>query len=265
MSYFGEKDVLLEISKGKVAGHTAGFIVGGSQLVQTTQSCTVWDLGGNYVRAESNTQYYLSSTDPLDTAVTVQVDGVDENSVPFVATATSNGQNQVALNIPTTMDINVTVVTGNISAVGDLFIAELDTLAGGKPITASKIKAMIPLARKTFDTIIDTGTEFASDGISHLGIYHVAAGHTCFFRSAIMYTAKNHDIELSGRVKFDGGPWLNRSPADIYQNGTSQDFNMWLTLPEKTRFEGRAIAGALANSVAHFQFQFVLVDNTFLS
>ena len=264
MSFFGQKDFLLEVAKGHVPGHSSGFIVGGSKLIQTTETSTVWDLGGNYAWAAANTQYYLSSTDALDTAVTVVVTGVDEDCVPFTATATTNGQNQVALNIPWTRDINIALVVGSISAVGDLFIAESDTLAGGKPVTAGKIKAMIPLARKAFDTIIDTGTQFASDGVSHLGIYTVAVDHTLFLRSAIVYTTKNHDIELSGRVRFEGGTWLNRSPGDVYQNGTTQDFSVWLSIPEKTQFEVRAIAGDLANSSVHFQYQFILVDNAFL-
>lgn len=246
-------DFILEVSKGNVPGHAIGTIVGLNPSVGTTDTETVWDEGGSYTYLSADTQLYISSSDALDTAVTVVVTGLDDTFTEVVRTVTANGQTQVALSDLMFRVFSATVISGT-SPVGDLYIAETDTLTAGVPDTANKIKAKIPLSG------VDTGTDFASDNITHNGLYTVPAGKTFYALSVQAFVEKNIDVTFSGRFRLEGGSWINRSPSPLYQASVVQEFNQRLALPEKADLEFRAIAGN-PGSKLQFQFQFLLVDN----
>lgn len=253
MSYFGSTDPYLEIAKGNVPGTVNGFIVGANNNIRTTNTETVWDVGGNYVYLTADTQLYISSSDALDVAVTVIVTGLDDTYTEVTRVVTVGGQSQVALNGLMFRVFNAVVVSPT-SPVGDLYIAESTTLAGGVPTTNAPIKAKIPLSG------VDVGTGFASDNISHNGVYTVPAGKTFHGLEVRGFAGKNQDLTFSGRVRPFGGSWLNRSPSPLYQSVAVQEFNNRLPILEKTDVEFRAIATNPA-TIFQFQFQFVLVDN----
>ena len=253
MSYFGTTDPYLEIARGNIDGITNGFIVGANNNIGTANTETVWDVGGNYVYLTADTQLYISSSDALDVAVTVIVTGLDDTYTEVTRSVTVGGQSQVALSGLMFRVFNAVVISST-SPVGDLYVAETDTLTGGVPDVITKVKAKIALSG------VDVGTGFASDNISHNGIYTVPAGKTFHGLEVRGFAGKNQDLTFSGRVRPFGGSWLNRSPSPLYQSVAVQEFNNRLPIFEKTDLEFRAIATNPA-TIFQFQFQFVLVDN----
>lgn len=255
MSYFGSTEFLLEVSKGNVPGHSMVTVIGSNPSLGSTVTETVWDGGGTYTYLTADTTLYISSSSASDTAVTVLITGKDDNYNVITDTVTANGQTQVAISTQF-FRVEIVQVIGSTAPVGTLYIAETDTLTGGIPDTADKIKAIVPLSAT------DAGTPFASDNISHNGFATIPAGHTWYALSAQVYVEKNIDVVFSGRFRAPNGVWYNRSPSPLYQDDAYQPFNQYLALPEKADFEARAIAGAgSSGSTIQFQFQFLQVAN----
>jgi hypothetical protein len=257
------EDFILEVSKGNIPGHSTGFIAGSCKILPNTATNTIWELAGNYTRLSANTQLYISSTDALDTAVTVLLSGLDDNYNPVTATVTVNGQTQVAFSSANTFRVNFAVVTGSTMPLGDLYIAETDSLTAGVPNTGAKIKGIIQLSRDSSNAVIDTGTEFASEGITHLGFYTVPAGFTFFGLTAVVFVAKNFEVRFAGNIKPFGGTWLARSPAILYQGNSELPFLIRTSIGEKTEIEFRGISDN-PNGIIDFQVQFLLVDNDYV-
>jgi len=248
-------DFLLEVSKGNVPGHSMVTIIGSTPNLMEGMTQTVWDVSRSYVYLTADTTLYISSSNALDTAVTVVVTGKNDLHESIVDIVVTNGQNQVALNSQF-YRVEVATVVGPNSPLGDLYIAESDTLTGGVPDDLDKVKTKIPLSG------LDAGTPFASDHISHNGFATIPAGHTWYALSVQAYVEKNIDVIFSGRFRPIGGQWINRSPSPLYQNDAYQPFNQYLALPEKADFEARAIAGTgSGGSNFQFQFQFLQVEN----
>jgi len=246
---------LLDVSKGNVPGHSMITVIGSTPNLGEVDTQTVWDMANSYTYLTEDTQLYISSSSTSDTAVTVVVTGKNDLHEPVTAVVVTNGQAQVALNT-LMFRVEVATVVGPNSPLGDLYIAEADTLTGGVPVDSTKIKTKIPLSG------IDVGTPFASDHISHNGFATIPAGHTWYALSVQAYVEKNIDVTFSGRFRPIGGQWINRSPSPLYQNNAYQPFNQYLALPEKADFEARAIAGVgSGGSNFQFQFQFLQVEN----
>ena len=258
MSFTTSSDHFLNVSRGLVDGQEAGFIIGQNPSVPATSSVAVCDQGDfDYLTAD--TELFISSSSASDTAVTVIVQGLDDTFTRIVRSVTVSGQTQAALS-GFMFRVHIAVVTGSVEPVGALYIAESDTLTAGVPDTAAKIKAVIPLTIDTMATIIDTGTEYASDNISHLGVFTVPAGFTMFVLANLGYTNKNDNVKLGGRVRPNGGVWFNRNPLPVYQSNVTINFEPPLLVPEKTDIEFRAVAGS-ADSHAGIQVFFILVEN----
>ena len=258
MSYFGSKDYYVEVAAGRVAGSAAGFAIGSNAAVGATNTEAVWDVGGNYTYLTSNTQLYISSSSASDTAVTVLLDNLDEDYAVAPLTVTTNGQTQVAFSAATGFRVRVAVVTGSTSPIGDLYIAISGPLTAGVPNTLSDVKAKIPLGTDTAGAgPIDATTDYASDNISHNGLYTVEAGKRLIVPRIITGTDKNDNIKISGRGRLFGGSWLNRNPIPLYQANSPTDFNPPLVITEKSDIEFRAIAGT-AGSHAQVNMQFII-------
>jgi len=255
------KDYFLEVSKGSVPGTTAGFVSGRNTNIGATNSETIWFQGGNYEYLSADTQLYASSTSASDTDVDLLVVGLDDNYTEVVRTVNLNGQSQVAISdLMFRVHSFFTASTSANTPVGDVYLAESDTLTAGVPDTSTKIKAVVSLTRNSAGTPIDTGTVYASDNFSHLGIFTVPAGKTLFGLYLVDYLGKNDDATITGVVRPFGGHWLSRSPTELYQSPSTQLFSTRTALPEKTDLEFRVIAGSAGASI-NIQFQFILVDN----
>ena len=254
------KDYFTEVSLGNVPGSTAGFAIGVNRGVGTAAETFVGDQGGLNTDLGGATQLYISSSSASDTDVDVVISNIDENYVSETLTVTTNGQTQVAISAATGFDVQVMLVTGSTTPVGDLYLAETDTLTGGVPDTASKIRAIIPLSVTEAGAASGAGTDFASDNISHLGRVTVPAGKQMLIYTIIVGTNKNDNVKIQGRVRFFGGPWLNRNPIPAYQSNVPVVFNPPLLLPEKTSLQFMATGGSV-DSNAQVQAFFILRDN----
>lgn len=249
------RNPLDQIAAGTVPGVAIGLMVGKNSAVGTTATETVWDQGGNYTYLSADTTLYVSSTSASDTAVSIVVPGLDDTYTEVTRTATLNGQTQVALNGDLFRNKDLIVVSST-TPVGDIYLAESDTLTAGVPDTASKIKGKIPLSG------IDIGTEYASDNSSHNGFVTVPAKKTLFGLRALITTGKDENISIGGRVKLGSAtaPWLNRAEVPIYQSLFNFPFDIRSPLPAMSELQFRAIAGS-ANSLAQFQVQYLLIDD----
>lgn len=105
----------------------------------------IWSQGGLYTFLDAAAAMFASSSSASDTAVIVKVQGLDANWNLQEKTVTLTGQTAVAID-GTWIRVFRAYVSGTTAAVGDVYIAETDTLTAGVPNTASKIKAKINIA-----------------------------------------------------------------------------------------------------------------------
>lgn len=252
-------DYFYDVSAGRVPGVEAGFIISGNPNIGNLNSETIWDYGGNLVYLTADTTLFVSSDNAADVGVTVLVQGLNDQYERITATAVLNGQTQVALNIPMFRVFTIFVI-GTQSPLGIVYLAEADTLTGGEPDTPAKVKGTIPLATNSVGTVIDSGTEFASDNFSHLGLYTVPAGMVLRTNDIFVGCAKNDNVKIGGRIRV--GPtsvWLNRNPTLVYQGNARVQFILPLNLPEQTDLEFRAVSGNDGGS-AHIELKFTLEE-----
>lgn len=120
---------------------------------------SIVDQGGIYTYLTSDTTLYVSSSSAADVGQVIQAAGLKADYTRTSASATLNGQNQVALSADFFRLFIAQVFTGS-APQGDIYIAESDTLTGGVPDTTSKIKGKI----------------IVGDNITRLGLYTVPAG-----------------------------------------------------------------------------------------
>jgi len=139
---------VLEIPKGNVPGHSTTFMLARTPdtgLSGTDTFEPIWDQAGQFTYLTTKSDLFLSSSSGSDTQV-VQLIGLTENGsgdwIETTTTATLTGQTQVQI----TGDwIRVFQISNfdTTDFVGDIYLAETDTLTGGVPDTASKIKSKI--------------------------------------------------------------------------------------------------------------------------
>jgi hypothetical protein len=144
---------------GNVPGFSQDFIIGNvSGASATSGEATIWDFHPNSIQfLSAGTELFVSSSSTSDTACFALVCGLDENYVEKSTTTTLNGQTQVS--IGTYIRVQSATIL-NKTAVGDVYIAESDTLSGGVPDTAAKVQSKVP----------------AGDNITHNAWYTVPAG-----------------------------------------------------------------------------------------
>lgn len=195
---------------------------------------TVWNQGGDYVYLTQDTPLYLSSSSASDTDVDILFSGLTEdgNRVSIVTTLT--GQTQVLVG-SAYRTFDITSIRGDL--VGEVYLAESDTVIAGVPQTASKIKAKISL----LSTAGEVG-ELASDHSSHNGIYTVPAGFN-FHLFEVLGSSDGQEGSLTYRVKLPGFPWWNRNPLSITNNRIDEVFDPALILPPGTELQARALGG----------------------
>ena len=238
------KEYFNELVLGLIPGAEAGFLVGINRNINNADETFVADQGGLNLDLPGNTQLYLSSDSASDTNVSVAVSNLDEDYNPANLTGTTNGQVQVPLSAATSFKTEVVIVVGLPTPVGNLYLAEADTLTNGKPDDPAKIRAIIPLSMTEAGVLTGTGTPYASDNISHLGIKTVPAKKQMLIYVIIVGTNKNDNIKVQGRVRFEGGPWLNRNPIPLYQSNVPVEFKVPLLFPEKTDLQFMATGGS---------------------
>ena len=252
-------DYLSEAAVGNIPGEKTVIIVGINRNTSATVEESITDSGGVYTYLTADTQLYVSSSSASDTNVDITVTGLDDNYIERTWTVNTNGQSQIAISDSNTFRVFTFAVTGSTSPVGEMYLAETDTLTAGVPDTATKIKAKIPFAVDIAGGAINTGTDRASENISHLGLYTVPVGKQFLIQEIITGSAKNVNAKISGRVRLFGGSWWSRNPIHVYQSQVSVMFSPPLVLPAKSDVEWTAITG-VAGGEAQIQTLGILQD-----
>ena len=244
-------DYFIAVSAGDITGSLDDRIVGRNLAVSNGTFETLWDMGGNINYLPADTQLYVSSSSAADTAVILLVQGLDDNYVQKSEVVTLNGQTQVAL--PGLMFRISAMIVGNATTpVGDVYLAEADTLVAGVPTTASKVQSKIRLSPG------DAGV-FASYNITHNGFFTVPAGKELHVLSLFNSVSRADDIQLDLRARLPGGAWLSLNMVWAYESPAPLPYMQRPTIGEKSDMEIRVRAGG-PNQVCEANMQFVLVD-----
>jgi len=135
-----------EVILGNIEGVQGVVISSENPSAKAGVTENVWHQGGTLKYLSADTDLYISSSSALDTTQTILQRGLASTLTEVVGFATLNGQNQVLLNSQF-FRMYQSFNLGPIATVGDIYIAELDTLTGGVPDDPSKIQNKIPIGR----------------------------------------------------------------------------------------------------------------------
>ncbi|MBL4886762.1 MAG: hypothetical protein JKY95_19825, partial [Planctomycetaceae bacterium] len=248
------KSYEMEVASGNITGDEDERFTGRCLNISSTAFETLWDQGGDLTYLTSDTQLYISSSSASDTTVLVRVEDMTDDYERITYTVQTNGQTQVALPGLSFRTVQCLVLLGSDTPVGDLYIAESDTLTLGVPDTASKIKSKIALAP------FDAG-EFASTNITHNGFFTVPAGKRLHSLIYLGTTAKDHDITADLRVRAKGGAWLSIFMNWAYQSVVPIELINRGSIGAESDIQIRVKSG---NPDGEFEanFQFILRDDT---
>ena len=166
------------------------FLLRGLLLnANNTTPQVVWNYGGNYTYLLADTPLYISSSSASDTDVDIRVTGLNDQLEDLQTITTLNGQNQVLCgNFYRVHD----VVAVRNPCLGEVWVAEADTLTAGEPDTPSKVKGKISNSTLTGETV----PEFSSDNSSHIGLYTVPKGFNLFL-NLVLGTSEGQEGQLT--------------------------------------------------------------------
>jgi len=198
------RDFILDVALARIPGYAEDFMVGDAPPIQISDGrVTIWDLadlgesgGGVVTPLTSDTEIFASSTSASDTVAIVVVQGLDVNSDRQATLTVLTGQSQVSVGNFTHVQSGTIIVT---DALGDVFIAEADTVTAGVPDTPSKIKSKIPL-----------GTN-----ITHNGFYKVPNGCGAISMALRATTDGDKDSKIETFITLDGQPTIMSVTYDV--------------------------------------------------
>ena len=231
----------------------------GKNLAVGTSLETVWETGGTETYVTTNAIDTVSSSATEDTAVTLYLEGhtVTGTGTDAQFGFTSqlvelNGRNKVLLATPLARVSRSYVTSGTL--VGDVYIAEDDTLTNGVPQTQSKI---------------------------HLGVYHATNGDSQSFKAAT--TLSNDDylmvtsvifsvgkkttatVDFSVEVRSVGSIFLPKFQASLNTTGNDSiqiDAKPYFIVPKNADIRIEALAST-TNVEADAMFIGILCENTY--
>jgi len=143
----------LQVSRGQITGHETLNVFGFASAVSSS-FVAVWEVNAAYVFPTVASTMLLSSSSASDTAVTVQIDGLDESYNRISENVTSNGTAGVATT-KVFWRINSVITIAGV-AVGTLFVKN----AGGT------VYAQITIG----------------NGRTNMGVYTVPANHSFYLK-----------------------------------------------------------------------------------
>lgn len=234
---------LTEIARGNVVGQSIYSMVGRNPNMQAGQLETLWDQGGLYTYLTADTQLYASSTSASDTSVLIAVFGLDDNYAEVTRFVTLNGQTQVALD-DLMFRVHSALVAGATEPLGDVYIAETDTLTGGVPDTTSKIKAKI----------------IQGFNATQMALFTVPAGKTAYAEGQLLSVGKGSSLKIRPLLKPFGGVFIAGSEYEVYQE-TVQNIRLpGIQAAEKYDIEYRGIADN-NGTIALAALDAIFIDN----
>lgn len=237
---------LFNVARGKIPGHSLGTVFGHNPDIDPAASETIWDFGGNFNYLTADTELYLSSASAADTNVTVLITGLTEDySVKTLVHTHTLGQAQESVGV--WFRINKMTVIGGEAPLGDLYLAESDTLTAGVPDTPTKVQDWMELGINT----------------THRSMFTVPANHTFYATRLFLGVRRGEDCVFIFTTRGSTHPaFITHAEFPVYQSTMVQAYEPFFTVPEKTdiEFRGKTITN---NTAGTANFAYLLVDNTY--
>jgi len=145
MTFIPVKDYFVEVSEGNVTG-AKSIHKFGRNIDADTGVEDIIEQSGTMTYLSSPATHFISSSNAGDTTQVVTMEYLDTNWDEQSATATLNGQNQVQIGGAADV-IRVNRAWVDADVAGDVYIAESDTLTGGVPDTATKVRIKIAIGK----------------------------------------------------------------------------------------------------------------------
>ena len=229
-------DYFIEAANRSITGTEDVFQTGRNLSISSTAYETLWDQGGNYTYLTVATQLYVSSSSASDTDQTIRVCGLDGSYNILEIEVTLNGQTQVAIPAGIFLRVREVEALEGSPLVGEVYVAESDTLTAGVPNTASKIKSKIALVPS------ETG-DFASNHVSHNGFFTVPADSDVFIIAMPPTVPKNEDVKVQFWVRGVGRNWANLFGVWTYSGVSPVSILSHTRIAEKKDVEIRVLSG----------------------
>lgn len=235
----------LEVSKGNVPGHSTGTIFGRNKDIDPANEELIWDYGGVETYLTADTELFLSSSSASDTNIGVFIWGMTDDYV-FKQEVHLHTQGQSQHSVGSFFRVFRMVIVSGDAPLGDIYIAEADTLSNGEPNTASKVHCFM-----------SQGTN-----ITHKASGTVPAGHTMNVVRLFMGVRRGEDAVIKFSQKPFGSPaFVESSTFPLYQNSQFLEFDPPFVISEKTSFEFTATTDT-NNTQVVVNTAFILVDET---
>jgi len=235
----------LDTAKGNINGHASGTIFGRNQDIDPAAEELIWDYGGMETYLTADTELFLSSTDAADINVGVFIWGLTDDYV-FKQIIHTHTAGQAQESIGNFFRIFRMVIVSNDAPLGDIYIAETDTLTGGIPDTASKVHGFM-----------EQGT-----GITHKAAGTVPVDHSMYVHRLFMGVRRGEDAVIQFRQKAFGAPdFVEASSFPLYQNSQFLTFDPPFLISGKTSFEFTATT-VTNNTQVIVNTAYTLVDDT---
>lgn len=212
----------LEVAKGSISTH-GHFILGlCNQAVGTTEE-SVWQLGGIQNYSSTAVEMFVSSSSASDVSNVIAVTGINADLDLETRVLLTNGQTAVTAGIwfRILQLRNLGFPAGAGGLLGDLYIAEADTLVAGVPSTTTLIRTTI-----IFDT--------AAGRSPNVGLgagFTVPKDHFALIQS-IKFAAPNaKDVVFSSLLRPNNDdatiirPFQDAAPFNLYQSAQILDFD----------------------------------------
>ena len=230
---------LLDVSAGRVPGHSIVFISGRNRTTAVNVAATVWEPGGLYpwsVWDAGAGTLTVVSNNAADTDITLLLSGLDSNYAIQTEVVTVNGKTTVTTT-KSFYRLNSAVNIGSKNVTGTVTIARNGTTVGQIINGANTTK---------------------------MGIYTVPAGYTAFSVYGDFSVSKNEAAELNAHWRFFGGVFIDIYSVQIYQAALMALPPYPGAIPEKTDIDNRIQYATAKNTAVYSNQQLLLIDNTYL-
>jgi hypothetical protein len=226
--YLVNADFMLEIAEGNVSGHSIYRKFGKIASIQTATPADCWEYGitpGAEIYTWSTTEAIdsISSSDSGDTEE-ITITMLDIDYVEFTQTAILDGQNRVA--ITPGFRFNRAYNSNGSPFLGNVYIYENTTLAGGVPIDVTAVRGYLST----------TGQQTLQS------MYTVPAGKTAYLYElkTSMGGRKAGITTYEAYLRVEGGVFLIKDTHDLMATGTSYANDVFMAprlFPPKTDFK----------------------------
>jgi len=248
----GTTDFLIEVAKGTVLGHSFVQKYGRNSDIDTaTDPEDIWEYGGTYTFPTVAAINYISSSDNTDTQqITVQGLDADYNFQSITVDLVGQTKTQIGTG-ETWIRVFRAFNSDSTEFAGQVYVYEDDTVSGGVPQTASKVKATI----------------LAANQQTYMAIYTVPAGKTAYLlQKAYSMNDNNANTRamIDLKIREFGGVFRSKELDAIRNEGTSLyqfTFPTPLQIPEKSDILIQCRETSTNDTDITAYFNLLLVDN----